>query len=351
MNKKTKKILLLIVKLAIAVALLCWVLRTVDWAQFRETISQASIPMMLVALLGFFLSLVTIAIRLWYLLRVQEIPIGLWEIIRLTFLGQFFNAVVPGTVGGDLVKAFYAAKHTPHKGAALVTVFIDRLMGLTELAMLAGVMLSMVVATRQMEFSQLHRAAIACVAALGAVTMLMVFLFSRRFRQVFGLEKAYSKLSFAHHFESAAAAAHKFRKHKSALVAALGMSLVAHSLWIVGVIFIGKGLGIAAQWHHYFVFIPLIYIIGAVPITPGAVGLVESLYAMFFVPVVIAASGLTEGEVAAQVIALALLVRLFDIIRGLPGVIVVITGTKIPKTAAMEAELDSELESGVDSSN
>ena len=82
MNKKTKKILLLIVKLAIAAALLCWVLWNVDWAEFKETISQASIPLMLVALVGFFLSLVTIAVRLWYLLRVQEISIGLWEMIR-----------------------------------------------------------------------------------------------------------------------------------------------------------------------------------------------------------------------------------------------------------------------------
>ena len=36
------------------------------------------------------------------------------------------------------------------------------------------------------------------------------------------------------------------------------------------------------------------------------------------------------------------LVRSFDILRGLPGIVVVITGTKLPKTKTMEAELGME---------
>ena len=342
MNKKARKILLLIVKLAIAAGLLIYIYKKYDFAGAVPLIINADKLLLLVALLGFFLSLMTIGVRLWYLMRVQEIPIGLWEMIRLTFLGQFFNAVVPGTVGGDMVKAFYAAKHTPHKGAALITVFIDRLMGLTELALLAGTMLLMVLATGQRSLQELQTPGIACVVALAAVLGLMVFLFSRRFRRFFGLEKAYSKLSIAHHFESAADAAHRFRERKGALVLALFFSLIAHSLWIVGVMLIGRALGIEAAWYHYFVFIPLIYIIGAIPLTPGGVGFVEAIYAAFFVPVIVTTMGVSEGEAGAQIVVLALTVRLFDIIRGLPGVIVVITGTRIPKADVLEAELEGD---------
>ncbi len=333
MSKKTKKVLLLILKIAAAAALLWWVLSGMQWEKFFEALKGANIALLLVALVGYMGSLVTIAIRLWYLMRVQEISIRLWEVIRLTFLGQFFNAVVPGTVGGDLVKAYHSAKHTPHKGAAIITVFIDRLLGLTGLALLAAVMIVCLLAAGQKTPKEMQGQIIAAGAALGTVAMMMVFLFSTRFRRILHLEKLYRRLSIAHHIDSAIAGAHRFRQNIGALIAAIGITLIAHVIWIASVVILAEALHLEVPWYNYFVYIPLIYIIGSVPVTPGGLGVVETAYIAFF-----ASSGISNE----QIMALALLARLLDIARGIPGAIVVVTGTRVPKAETMESELQEQ---------
>ena len=272
-------------------------------------------------------------VRLRLLLRVQDIEIRLWEVVRLTFLGQFFNAVVPGVVGGDLVKAFYAAKHTPRKGAAMVTVFVDRLMGLTELVLLAIVMIVVVWAIGGSTIQQMRKPVIAAGAALAAVVVLLVFLFSSRIRKLLHLQKLYSRLPIAHHFASAGDAARRFRQRPWELVRAIAITLAAHGTWIAGIALIGASLSLQVPWYKYFLYVPLIYIIGAVPITPGGVGLVEASYKLFFM------SAVVSDE---QIVALAVIARALDIVRGLPGLLVAITGTKLPKAEQLEAELASE---------
>ncbi len=333
MTKKVKKYLLLIVKLTVAAALLVWVLKNVEWAELGTKIRSADVPLLLIALCGFVVSLVIIGIRCWYLLRFQGISISLWEMIRLTFLGQFFNAVVPGTVGGDLVKAYYASKHTTNKGAAIITVFVDRLIGLTELSLLAATMIFVVWTTGLTEASELHNPTIAVCIALSGVGGIVVFLFSRRVRRLLHLEQLYRRLSIGRHIDAAATAVHRFREHFWILILAFLTTLVSHAIWIGSIATIGKSLSIEIPWYSYSAYIPLIYIIGAIPVTPGGLGLVETLYPLFF-----ASALVTQTEL----VGLMFLVRSFDILRGLPGIVVVITGTKLPKTKTMEAELGME---------
>ncbi len=280
------------------------------------------------ALASFGLSLLTISVRWWYLLRVQEIRIRLWESVRLTFLGQFFNAVVPGTVGGDLVKAYYVSRHTPKTAAVLVSIFVDRVMGLTELTALAAVMVVAVWATGLADAEALRKPAIAVAVVVCFVALTLAFVLSRRFRRSLHLQKLYRRLPFAHHITAAGEAAAIYRSRIGALLRAIAMTLGAHVTWIGGVALTGASLHVGAAWHEYFLYVPLIYIIGAVPITPGGVGLVEQLYVLFFAAV--------SPSVA---LALALLARILPMLWGLPGAVVAVTGPKLPKADALEAEL------------
>lgn len=68
----------------------------------------------------------------WYLLvRALDLPFSIGNAFRLGLVGCFYNAFLPGSVGGDLVKAYYIARDTPGKRAsAVATVIADRLVGL-----------------------------------------------------------------------------------------------------------------------------------------------------------------------------------------------------------------------------
>jgi uncharacterized protein (TIRG00374 family) len=68
----------------------------------------------------------------WYLLvRAQDLPFTIPDALRLGFIGFFFNAVMPGSVGGDIIKAAFLAKEKKdRKTIAVSTVIMDRAIAL-----------------------------------------------------------------------------------------------------------------------------------------------------------------------------------------------------------------------------
>ena len=84
---------------------------------FVSSLRTIRVPLAAVGALGFGITLVLIAVRWRLLLGIQEVRISLWEAVRLTFLGQFFNAVVPGMLTAGVsgnVPAKQQAEYTRH---------------------------------------------------------------------------------------------------------------------------------------------------------------------------------------------------------------------------------------------
>ena len=61
--------------------------------------------------------------------------------LKLTWIGLFFNTVLPGSVTGDLVKLVYSKEidKTLTRSFLFTTIFLDRLMGLMGLVILMGI--------------------------------------------------------------------------------------------------------------------------------------------------------------------------------------------------------------------
>jgi glycosyltransferase 2 family protein len=77
------------------------------------------------------------------LLRVQGIHLGWFRVFSLLLIGVFFNFFIPGGTGGDVVKIFYLLKETPGKRTvALLSVLVDRLIGLIALTVFAAVLIA-----------------------------------------------------------------------------------------------------------------------------------------------------------------------------------------------------------------
>ena len=260
-------------------------------------------------------------------MRLQQVRIKLWEAVRLTFLGLFFNVVVPGTVGGDLVKAYYVSKHTSNKGAVLVSVLVDRVLGVTELALLAGVMMLVVWAAGRASYETIRLPLVTVTVALASVFFTMLFVLSERFRRIFRLQRFYRHMRIARHLEAMGKAAVVYRVRIWGLFHAIVISFAAHLAWVASIALIGLSLELDVPFYSYFLYVPLIYIIGAVPLTPGGIGLIERFYLLFF------------AANPSEVMALALLARLIPVFWGLPGAIVAVTGPKLPPSETLEAEL------------
>ncbi|MBL7221677.1 MAG: flippase-like domain-containing protein [Phycisphaerae bacterium] len=298
---------------------------------FLRSISRIHLWLLLVAMCTSLTGVLVTALRWWMLLRIQRISISLWEAVRLTFLGQFYSLVVPGTVGGDVVKAYYVTKHTDAKAGAILSVFIDRVLGLTALTLVAGVALGVALLSGLGRWSDpmLRYSATVMGCVVAAVLVVMTIILSGTLRRMLHLQKFYSRLPFAKTIKSFGQAASLYRRRWKTLAQVAGMTLAAPAIWVAALALMGQSIDLPIPWHSYFLYIPLIYILGSVPLTPGGAGWIEYLYLVFF-------AGLANSS---EILAFAVLARLVPITWAIPGMIVAISGPKRPRIQTMQAEL------------
>ncbi|QDU18310.1 lysylphosphatidylglycerol synthase transmembrane domain-containing protein [Urbifossiella limnaea] len=70
-------------------------------------------------------------LRWFILVRALDLPFTVGGAVRLGLVGTYYNLFLPGSVGGDLVKAYFIARGQPgRRAAAVATVVLDRLIGL-----------------------------------------------------------------------------------------------------------------------------------------------------------------------------------------------------------------------------
>lgn len=126
-------------KYALAVGLLAFVV-SMNWTALKELFSREPHvqPFLLAALI--LAGCTAVQYFRWYLLvRALGLPFAFRNAVRLGLVGTFYNTFLPGSVGGDFVKAFFIAKgHPERKAAAVATVVADRLIGLFGLLLFAA---------------------------------------------------------------------------------------------------------------------------------------------------------------------------------------------------------------------
>lgn len=135
----TKKIAIGALKFALAVAILYWLWQSdrVDFSIFKKILN----PIDLAILIGLaFTSLFFFSYRLHLLLRDHGFGQSYFQAWRLAMMGLFFNYTLPGGTGGDLAKIYYLAKsNAERRGLVVGLVVLDRLLGLYGMVAMAMV--------------------------------------------------------------------------------------------------------------------------------------------------------------------------------------------------------------------
>ncbi|MFY9343416.1 MAG: lysylphosphatidylglycerol synthase transmembrane domain-containing protein [Planctomycetota bacterium] len=236
------------------------------------------VPLFLLGAFCYFLTALIAGTRWWWLLRVNGTDVSLLETLRFTWIGIFFNTVVPGATGGDLIKALYIMKRCPgHRVPVLVSVIVDRVLGLGSLALLGA----FVVLFALDRFADL---ALAIWGVIAGVGLLFLIAFSKRLRSLVRLKWLLERLPhrIGHLLRLVDRAVFFYRDHKWVIMASLLAGVGNHVVSVASVVFIGASLGVGLPTFEYFVLIPIINIVTALPVGPNGWGVGEALYKLLF---------------------------------------------------------------------
>jgi uncharacterized protein (TIRG00374 family) len=204
----------------------------------------------------------------------------------ISLIAHFFNSLLLGSTGGDLIKAYYAARETHHKKTeAVVTVFIDRLLGLWAMLLFACIMM-IPNATLLLAHRPLGVCSIVTLGMLGGATAVLVAAFWGGVSRVLpGSRNWIKRLPKADVIERSLEACRRTGGKARMLATATIISMLLNTFCVIQVWILARGLGLTIPPMALFVIVPIIICISALPITPNGLGVRENLFAiMLMVP-------------------------------------------------------------------
>jgi uncharacterized protein (TIRG00374 family) len=218
-------------------------------------------------------------VRWRLVLAAQGLELSLTRAMRISLVAQFFNAFLLGSTGGDLIKAYYAARETHHKKTeAVTTVFVDRLLGLWAMLFFAGVMMlpNWQMISQNKEFAV---PALVILAMLVALTIVLSMAFWGGVSKRFPRARDYlRRLPKGDVLERSLDSCRQFGKDKIFLLKAIVISLGLNIIWVVQISTLGGGLDLSIPFTALLVIVPIILCISSLPITPNGLGVRENLF-------------------------------------------------------------------------
>lgn len=132
----------LFAKVGVAGAAFAYVLTRQSWSDLAEAMSQITVSSITAAVFIQFACLTIAATRWRALMRAygaDHLP-GFAELVRVNFVGHFYNTYLPGAVGGDVLRGVVTRRAFPEGGAtaSIAIVLVERLLGLAATFALAA---------------------------------------------------------------------------------------------------------------------------------------------------------------------------------------------------------------------
>lgn len=205
----------------------------------------------------------------WYLLaRTLDLPIRYREALKLGFIAHFFNILIPGAVGGDLIRAGYARAEFQRKDRAVASVALQvffTVAGLFSLAAGAGI-----VGWNRLGTAEHRLIVLAVCGWLFLAAGLSLWLFPSRKRRALFFQGA--------RLDASIETSRLARRRWPCLLLALSAATASHAANVLAFERVAHAFyrDVPTLADH-FVFVPLILFSTAFPLPLGALGVSEAL--------------------------------------------------------------------------
>ena len=242
-----------------------------------QTLKNGNHALIFAALLIFLSTVWVMALRLKLIFNTKAIPMAVREAASLTFVGYFFNNVLPTSVGGDLVKAMCASRLSGEPVKSLTVIMMDRIFGLFMFILIPCA--SLIFLRDKID----PRVPVIVYSFLFFSTMCFFLLFNRSIARRFHfIERTLNRVGLGAKVRMIYDELHDFKNHKKIVVIAMLLSVLGQVLAIVVLYLLAVALGAdPGTWAYFFLLVPVVHLISMVPITMGGLGLREGGYVVF----------------------------------------------------------------------
>ncbi len=280
-----KKIFSFILKVLVSGILLLYLFYfsgMVDVQEVIEILKQTRLSIFILVLL-ICLSNVFITTKRWSFFLPENTKYS--RLVSLCFIGYFFSTFLPGRIGGDIVKTFYLYRDIGKGGISIASVFMDRYMGLSAITGIS--LIAFIGGYSYFKGSEI----VWFIPIVCSIFLIASFIFWRvNWGKIKGVSALYAPLM-------------EYRTKKRIIYNGLILSFIIQAISIIEVYLLSIAIGLTVPIIYFFIFVPIINAISAIPVTIAGLGIREAgfaaLFNMFFIKL---------GVNSDQAISLSLLI-------------------------------------------
>ncbi|MCC6278292.1 MAG: flippase-like domain-containing protein [Oligoflexia bacterium] len=281
---RVKQLLISGFKLVFAVILIGLLIRS-EKITAAPFVQMSQIPWLAPLIFGLIFLLIFINNYRWLLLlKGLGIDSNVRQTLPLTFIGLFFNLAMPGSVGGDVIKAYYiAGEHHHSRLKAITSVIMDRIVGFYAMGLLGlGAVLFNI--EKILSSHQLRVLAVFIGAIVGGFSLFFTLGFSKTIKEHSWTEKLITKMPMHQIWKRMYDAIHSFRNSRKQFGLGILLSMICHSLIILCFLIISRQLGYSEVTAlSLFFIVPLGLVATAIPISPAGIGVGQAVFLTLFV--------------------------------------------------------------------
>ena len=248
--------------------------RLLPGRQVWQTLGRLPARLWVMVLVGY-LGAHCIGVGKWRLMvNVAGAGLNVRQAARCYFAGLFGSLFLPSLIGGDLVRAGLALRLGRSKAGVLLGSFLDRMIDLAALTLLAGLGALLVPGALDARGRKIFLllgagALLGAVVVAGVIALLPVGRFSFRMRRrVVRVRRAGRSMA----------------RQPGAMLRALSLAMAAQLVFIELSVLLAKACGLELPFRVWLFAWPLAKLSAALPITQGGIGVREAALAALLLP-------------------------------------------------------------------
>ena len=259
------------------------------------------------AVLVFFIGMLAVAFRLRFVIQIHDVKLSVAAAYYVYLIALFFNNVLPSSVGGEMVKAYYLYKDSKGNVAVFSAVVVDRLFGLVTMLLIS------ISSIFFLDIAQSSHKIMGSIVMLAAATItLAVLIFNKKIVDgLCQLHIPFLPTIFLEKIRDVYRAMYQYRENKGIIGKCILLTVLGQTSFIVANFLLATSLSIDIPLGFFFFFVPILLIMGVAPSVNG-IGVREATFLFY----------LTEFTTPEKALALSLLTTFFMIFVGIIGGII-----------------------------
>ncbi len=265
------------IKVIIGLVLIVFLLSRLDKNQSISALKSINFWWIIIAILVQTIAKILSAYRWKVLLQLQNIEVTIHKLLKFIMIGLFFNNFLPTSMGGDVVKGYFMAKHKGEYKSSYISVIGERYLGiilLTIIALIATIVafVTNILTKDIMIIIILIFLPVMCVFCFVEIPWLHRFLNGSRikiFKMIYEIKNFVSFIGTKEH------------KKYGALILSLFIQLFGVGFFYA----CAKSLHIDIPFYLSFALVPPALLLAMIPISLNGIGIREGAFVYFFTQV------------------------------------------------------------------